>query len=105
MAELAGCQRSAEADELPIGLEASGAKLLADCSERERFVIVLCLRRWQAPATTHRLRYRPNFFAAHRFLSAATMAALPSALNFRLGFPALADATLDPAFFAAHRFR
>jgi hypothetical protein len=45
------------------------------------------------------------FFAAHRFLSAATIAALPSALSFRLGFGALVGAPLDSPFFAAHRFR
>jgi hypothetical protein len=43
-------------------------------------------------------------FAAHRFLSAATMFRLPSADNFRFGFlAATSGAGADVAFFAAHR--
>lgn len=47
------------------------------------------------------------FLAAQRFLSAATMLALPSALNFRFFVAAVAFAALVPAstLDAAHLFR
>jgi hypothetical protein len=46
----------------------------------------------------------PAFFAAQRFLSAATMAARPAALSFRLAFLG-AGSDFVSAFCAAHLFR
>ena len=43
-------------------------------------------------------------FAAQRFFSAKTMAALPAALSLRFGLVALVAAGLGPALLAAHRF-
>jgi hypothetical protein len=45
----------------------------------------------------------PAFFRAHRFFAAATIAALPAGLSFRLGFVG----ALGSTFFldSAHRFR
>jgi len=44
------------------------------------------------------------FFAAHRFLSAATIAAFPAALSLRLGLAVFAGAPFDSALFEAHPF-